>query len=70
MIRSEVVGFKPLDFIIIGAQKAGTTSLFKYLQYHPMLYMPPEKEALFLAATTDIPRMGRLCIGIFCSCRC
>ncbi len=36
-----------LDFLIIGAQKAGTTSLFKYLQAHPQLYLLPEKEASF-----------------------
>ncbi len=34
-----------LDFVIIGAQKAGTTSLFQYMRGHPQLYMPPEKEA-------------------------
>jgi len=33
-----------LDFIIIGAQKSGTTSLFRYLETHPQIYMPPEKE--------------------------
>lgn len=38
---------KKLDFIVIGAQKAGTTSLFRYLQLHPMIYMLPEKEAPF-----------------------
>lgn len=38
---------RELDFIIIGAQKAGTTSLFKYLDEHPNIYMPPEKEAPF-----------------------
>jgi hypothetical protein len=36
-----------LDFVIIGAQKAGTTSLYRYLQPHPQIYMPPEKEAQF-----------------------
>jgi hypothetical protein len=36
-----------LDFIIIGAQKSGTTSLYKYLQGHPELYLLPEKEAPF-----------------------
>ncbi|MCF8003312.1 MAG: sulfotransferase [Chromatiaceae bacterium] len=35
---------KPLDFVIIGAQKSGTTSLFRYLEKHPRLFMPPEKE--------------------------
>lgn len=33
-----------IDFIIIGAQKSGTTSLFKYLSAHPRIYMPAEKE--------------------------
>lgn len=36
-----------LDFLIIGAQKAGTTSLYKYLSKHRGLYLPPEKEAGF-----------------------
>lgn len=38
-----------LDFIIIGAQKAGTTSLFRYLQPHPEFYLLPEKEAPFFS---------------------
>lgn len=38
-----------LDFIIIGAQKSGTTTLFKYLEGHPQIYMPPEKEAPFFS---------------------
>jgi hypothetical protein len=33
-----------LDFIVIGAQKAGTTSLFEYLRRHPELSMPDGKE--------------------------
>ncbi|GGF62819.1 sulfotransferase family protein [Alteromonas lipolytica] len=36
---------KPLDFLIIGAQKSGTTSLFKYLNQHPDIAMPADKEA-------------------------
>lgn len=40
---------RPLDFLIIGAQKAGTTSLFAYLNTHPAIYMPPEKEAPFFS---------------------
>ncbi|ADB41348.1 sulfotransferase domain-containing protein [Spirosoma linguale] len=32
------------DFLIIGAQKAGTTSLFHYLAQHPDLAMPIDKE--------------------------
>lgn len=32
------------DFIIVGAQKAGTTSLFHYLQQHPRIVAPSSKE--------------------------
>ncbi len=38
-----------LDFLVIGAQKAGTTSLFKWLEAHPQLWLPPEKEAPFFS---------------------
>jgi len=41
---------KPLDFIIIGAQKSGTTSLFKYLKPHPKVYMPSDKEAPYFSS--------------------
>jgi hypothetical protein len=34
-----------LDFIVIGAQKAGTTSLFEYAREHPEISAPPGKEA-------------------------
>lgn len=33
-----------LDFMIIGAQKAGTSSLAAYLNESPYVYIPPEKE--------------------------
>jgi hypothetical protein len=35
------------DFIIIGAQKAGTTSLFQYLSEHPQLFESFKKEVHF-----------------------
>jgi hypothetical protein len=34
----------PRYFFIIGAMKAGTTSLYKYLAAHPQLYPSPRKE--------------------------
>ncbi len=37
------------DFIIIGAAKAGTTSLHAILDQHPAIYMPKEKEPEFFA---------------------
>lgn len=35
------------DFVCVGAQKAGTTTLHDILKYHPDLYLPSEKEAHF-----------------------
>ena len=35
------------NFLIIGAQKAGTTSLYHYLEQHPQIYMSPVKEPGF-----------------------
>jgi len=35
------------NFLIIGAQKAGTTSLYEYLRQHPQVYMSPVKEPHF-----------------------
>jgi Sulfotransferase domain len=35
------------SFLIIGAQKAGTSSLFHYLAQHPDIHLPSEKELHF-----------------------
>jgi hypothetical protein len=40
------VNRKP-NFLIIGAQKAGTSSLFYYLSQHPDIDLPSEKELHF-----------------------
>lgn len=37
------------NFLIIGAQKAGTTSLYYYLNQHPQIYMSYVKEPRFFA---------------------
>lgn len=34
-------------FVIAGAPKAGTTSLYKYLSQHPNIFMPAKKEPVF-----------------------
>ncbi len=39
--------FKPINFICVGAQKAGTTSLHDILKHHPDIYLPERKEAHF-----------------------
>ncbi|MGH9436648.1 MAG: sulfotransferase family protein, partial [Terriglobia bacterium] len=38
-----------LNFFVIGAMKAGTTSLHYYLKEHPGLFLPIEKEIPFFA---------------------
>lgn len=40
---------KIIDFIIIGAARSGTTSLFAYLRAHPQIYIPLEKEVCFFS---------------------
>lgn len=35
------------DFLIIGAPKSGTTSLYYYLMQHPNIFMPANKEPMF-----------------------
>lgn len=37
------------NFLIIGAAKAGTTSLYEYLKQHPQIWMSPVKETNFFA---------------------
>ncbi|MDB9520293.1 sulfotransferase [Roseofilum reptotaenium CS-1145] len=37
------------NFLIIGVQKAGTTSVYNYLKEHPQVYMSPRKETNFLS---------------------
>ena len=32
------------DFLVIGAAKTGTTSLYRYLKSHPQIYLTPIKE--------------------------
>lgn len=38
---------KTIDFICVGTQKAGTTSLHDILKNHPNIYLPERKEAHF-----------------------
>lgn len=38
------------NFLVIGAQKAGTTSLYRYLRDHPQVFMPKLKEPDFFVA--------------------
>lgn len=44
------------NFLIIGAAKSGTTSLYHYLRQHPQIYMSPVKEPRFFAFEGRRPR--------------
>ena len=47
-------------FLIIGAQKAGTTSLYKYLETHPDIFASPLKETkFFLSANPTADECAR-----------
>lgn len=42
------------NFLIIGAAKSGTTSLYHYLKQHPDVFMPSMKEPSFFAHETNL----------------
>jgi hypothetical protein len=44
------VGAPSLDFLVIGAAKAGTTALFHLLRTHPRLCLPEDKELPYFVA--------------------
>lgn len=44
------------DFLIIGAPKSGTTSLYSYLRSHPQIFMSPVKEPRYFAFPDRRPR--------------
>jgi Sulfotransferase family len=43
------------NFLLIGAQKSGTTSLYAYLKQHPQIFMSPLKEPRFFAFEGEKP---------------
>ena len=51
--RAADVMKQSLDFIVIGAQKSGTTTLFEYLRRHPELFLPSGKEAPFFSHDSE-----------------
>lgn len=44
------------DFFLIGAQRCGTTSLYRYLRQHPAIFFPEIKEPRFYALAGRPPR--------------
>ena len=54
-----------VDFLVIGAQKAGTTSLHRYLDRHPQLFLPARKEVNFFVAEREWSRGADWYCGLF-----
>ncbi|MDR4507102.1 MAG: sulfotransferase [Candidatus Brocadiaceae bacterium] len=44
------MGIRLPNFLIVGAAKSGTTSLYHYLEQHPEVYMSPLKEPRFITS--------------------
>ncbi len=42
------------DFIVVGANKGGTTSIYHYLKQHPEVYLSPVKEPHYFSKDIDI----------------
>ncbi len=48
------------NFLIIGAQRSGTTSLYNYLRQHPQIFMSPIKEPRFFVFDgEEFPSQGK-----------
>jgi len=47
-----------LDFLVIGAPKSGTTTLFEYLREHPRIELPPDKEAPYFSDDRIVGRLS------------
>lgn len=52
-----LVAGRTLDFLVIGAAKSGTTTLFHYLRDHPSIFLPPGKEVPFFSKD-DVYNLG------------
>ncbi|MFN3231284.1 MAG: sulfotransferase family protein [Alphaproteobacteria bacterium] len=42
------------NFLIIGAERCGTTSTYNYLSQHPQVFVTPQKETRFFQAVGDV----------------
>ena len=43
------------NFLIVGAAKAGTTSIYKYINNHPQIFMSKIKEPCFMVYADKEP---------------
>ena len=47
------------NFLIIGAGKSGTTSIYEYLKQHPQVFMSPIKETNYFCYQKGDERLAR-----------
>jgi hypothetical protein len=59
---------RPPDFVIVGAQKCGTTSLHRALDMHPQVLMPSPKELNFFHDDGSYSRGVNLYTFHFAAC--
>jgi len=52
-----------VGFLIVGAQKAGTTALHRYISHHPQLFLPANKEIHFFDDETLKWSKHDICTG-------
>ena len=57
------------NFLIIGAMKAGTSSLWNYTRHHPQVFMPPQKEIEFFSSPESWRRGVDWYSGLFASAK-
>jgi hypothetical protein len=50
------------DFLVIGAQKCGTTWLYSCLRKHPGCYLPPKKELHYFDRSSFYPSSNKLSV--------
>ena len=65
LLKSYLPNFKPLlklkpkealpDFLVIGTQKGGTTSLYQILKKHPDIFLPACKEVHYFTLNSEKP---------------
>ena len=53
-----------MKFLLVGAQKCGTTSLHAYLSQHPQIFMPKLKEMLFFSQDANF-QQGEEYLDVF-----
>lgn len=46
------------NFLLVGAAKCGTTSIFDYLTQHPEVFIPEKKECLFFSSLSEFRGIG------------